>query len=346
MPFTPYLETIFSAIDEGFCLCEIVRDDDDRAVDYRFIEVNPRFEEMTGLKGARGRTALDLVPDLEPYWVETYARVADGEIIRFESGSDVMGRYFDVFATPVLPAGRFVLVFRDITEQRRTEAEREAARKQAEQLLNELNHRVMNSLAMITSIVRMEGQLLDSGSPAAETVGRLMTRLAAVTNLYRALNQAASAAEVPASEYLEAVARSVAEAITDHERVEVVCDFLPVMLPSEQAAPLGLLLNELMTNAVKHGFGLDDSGRIHGRLARHGDLLRLTVHDECDGTRKGTGNGSAAAFAQPGGSGMGAELIEAFADQLGGTVERTCGPSGTAVAITFPSLPPASRSAC
>ncbi len=60
------LRALFSSIDEGFALCELVRDVDGRAVDYRFLDVNPLFEEMTGLRDPVGRTALELVPASRP----------------------------------------------------------------------------------------------------------------------------------------------------------------------------------------------------------------------------------------------------------------------------------------
>src|SRR5690606_8871333 len=107
------LRAIFSTIDEGYCLCDMIADGDGRPVDYRFLEVNPLFEQMTGMAGAEGRTARECVPGLEPHWVETYARVGFGrETLRFESGSDAMGRWFDIFAAPVEPHGRFALVFK------------------------------------------------------------------------------------------------------------------------------------------------------------------------------------------------------------------------------------------
>jgi len=124
-------ETLFTAIDEGYCLCEIVVDDQGRAVDYRFLETNPLFEEMTGLHDAVGRTAHELVPGLEAHWVETYARAAlGGERIRFQQGSEAMGRWFDVFTMPIEPAGRFAIVFKD-----------ESARHRAELALQESEHR-------------------------------------------------------------------------------------------------------------------------------------------------------------------------------------------------------------
>ncbi len=133
------LSTIFSAIDEGFCLCELVFDDRGRPVDYRFLEVNPLFEQMTGLRGAVGRAAYEMIPALEPEWLSTYARVAlDGEPVRFEQKSEAMGRWFDVFATPVEPRGRFAIVFKDVTERRgMLDAER-AARERMERLVHAL----------------------------------------------------------------------------------------------------------------------------------------------------------------------------------------------------------------
>jgi serine phosphatase RsbU (regulator of sigma subunit) len=114
--------TLFSAIDEGYCLAEIIVDDDGLPVDYRFLEANPLFGEMTGLVDAVGRTARELVPDLEQHWVDIYARAAlDGERIRFEQGSEAMGRWFDVFTMPLGPPGTFGIVFKDETDRRRAE---------------------------------------------------------------------------------------------------------------------------------------------------------------------------------------------------------------------------------
>ncbi|WP_168771056.1 PAS domain-containing sensor histidine kinase [Palleronia sediminis] len=112
------LRSVFSSIDQGYCLAEMMLDREGEPVDYRFVEVNPLFEQMTGLKDAEGRTARELVPGLEAKWIETYARVAfRNETLRFQDRSDVMGRHFDVFAMPVPPLGRFVIVFKDITEE-------------------------------------------------------------------------------------------------------------------------------------------------------------------------------------------------------------------------------------
>lgn len=103
---------------QGYCIGEILVDDSGTPIDYRFIDVNDLFETMTGLSDAIGRRAYEMVPNLEPHWLETYSRVGLGrESIHFENGSEALGRWFDVFAAPVEPHGRFMLLFQDATER-------------------------------------------------------------------------------------------------------------------------------------------------------------------------------------------------------------------------------------
>ncbi len=127
---------LFESIDEGFCVIEMVFDEaSGEPVDYRFLETNPAFEEQTGLTGALGRTARALVPDLEPYWVETYGRVAaTGEPERFEEGSEAMGRFFDVYACRFGGPGsrRVALQFKDITARKQAEQDLVEAKEHAE----------------------------------------------------------------------------------------------------------------------------------------------------------------------------------------------------------------------
>ena len=116
--------TLFNTIEAGFCVIEVILDGTHRPVDYRFVEANPAFERHTGLVDAVGRTARELVSDLEPFWIDTYGRVAlTGEPARFENGSEPMGRWFEVRAQRVgePKAYRVALLFSDITERRRAE---------------------------------------------------------------------------------------------------------------------------------------------------------------------------------------------------------------------------------
>jgi PAS domain S-box-containing protein len=122
---------LFTAIDEGFCVLEVLfdggGDPPGRPVDYRFVEANPAFVAQTGLADPVGRTIRELVPDIEQHWIDTYGRVATtGEPTRFETRSDAMGRWFDVFAfrTGEPDARRVALLFTDRTAARAAEDER------------------------------------------------------------------------------------------------------------------------------------------------------------------------------------------------------------------------------
>ncbi len=118
-------QALFEAIDTGFCIVEVMFDEAQRPVDYRFVEANPAFERQTGLSGALGGTARQLIPDLEPHWFEIYGRIAvTGEPERFENGSDAMGRWFDVYAfrTGEPDERRVAILFNDITQRRNAEA--------------------------------------------------------------------------------------------------------------------------------------------------------------------------------------------------------------------------------
>jgi PAS domain S-box-containing protein len=117
--------TLFESVDQGFCIVQLILDADGRPHDYRFVEINRVFEQQTGLHDALGRTARELVPGLEPGWVEAYGRVAlTGEPTRFVDHAPSMGRWFDVYAVRIGdPSERQVaILFSDITARKRSEA--------------------------------------------------------------------------------------------------------------------------------------------------------------------------------------------------------------------------------
>ncbi len=120
---------LFDAVDSGFCVVEMRFDAEDRAVDYRFVEVNPAFAAQTGLHDAVGRWMTELAPAHERHWFETCGEVArTGRPVRFESGAVAMGRWFDVHALRVgePEQHRVAILFNDITDRRRLENHLEA----------------------------------------------------------------------------------------------------------------------------------------------------------------------------------------------------------------------------
>ncbi|MEO8068304.1 MAG: PAS domain S-box protein [Flavobacteriales bacterium] len=116
---------LFTTMEQGFCVVEIVDDENGNAIDYRFVEVNQAFETHTGLSNAAGKTIRELVPDIEPIWTERYARVArTGEAARFEDHAPSMDRWFDIYVYPMKHApGRVGILFSNVSERKRAERE-------------------------------------------------------------------------------------------------------------------------------------------------------------------------------------------------------------------------------
>lgn len=322
------IDSILGFLADGFCLCEMLTDAQGRPVDYRFLQTNPQFEEMTGLHDAIGRTAREMVPDLEPFWIETYGQIAfDGESRRFQHESPAMGRYFDVHAMPTEPLGCFALHFRDITETKRIEAEREQALAEARQLLIELNHRVMNSLGTISSIISMESRARPEGEGRL-ALGRIGRRVQAVANLYRRLNASDSIDTVCSRDYLGQIVAGLTASI-GRDDVRIEARIAPVRLSTRIAVPLGLIVNELVTNSLKYAFAPGIDGTVIVALDTIGtDELRLDIRDD------GRGLASEARDAEA--SGIGQKLVRSFATQLGGDPVIDTGPEGTAVTLRFP----------
>jgi PAS domain S-box-containing protein len=126
--------TLFESIDEGFCTVEVLFDENNKPVDYRFLEVNPAFERQTGIDNGRGRRMREIAPRHEQHWFAMYGKIAlTGEPARFENQAAQLHRWYDVHAFRVgKPQERKVaILFNDITGRKSIE---EALRTSEEKL--------------------------------------------------------------------------------------------------------------------------------------------------------------------------------------------------------------------
>jgi PAS domain S-box-containing protein len=123
--------SLFNSLDEGFCVIEVLFDEEGQAYDYRFLDVNPAFIKQTGLADPVGKTIRQMVPEHEAHWFETYGRIArTGEPLRFQGPAVMMGRYYDVFAFRIgqMQENKVAILFKDIIERKRTEEALEQTR--------------------------------------------------------------------------------------------------------------------------------------------------------------------------------------------------------------------------
>jgi two-component system CheB/CheR fusion protein len=111
-------QALFREMFNGFALHEIICDEAGKPVDYRFLAVNPAFERMTGLKSEQvlGKTVLEIMPDTEKFWIDTYGGVAlTGKAVRFEKYSPQVGKRFQI--TAFRPAhNQFACVFAEVLD--------------------------------------------------------------------------------------------------------------------------------------------------------------------------------------------------------------------------------------
>lgn len=116
---------LFEGMTEGFALHEIIVDGDGVPCDYRFLDVNPAFERLTGLRArdVLGRTHNEVLPNDGPQWVPTYGKVAlTGEPIHFEDYSDALARWYEVVSYRPAP-GQFAVILMDVTRRKQAEEE-------------------------------------------------------------------------------------------------------------------------------------------------------------------------------------------------------------------------------
>lgn len=246
---------LFTHVDQGFCHAEMIFDVEGRPQDYRFLDVNPAFEQMTGLANATGKTALELVPNLERWWIEMYGRVVStGESARFQHGSDVMGRFFDVFAVSVRE-NRFVILFTDITERKRYEREREELNIRLRQAMQETHHRVKNNLQVISALVEL--QVLETESDLTTApLQRISQHVQALAFIHDLLTEQVKdngeLSYIGAKEVLDKLLPLLSNNI-GIRRIDSDIDDIP--LTPQKAATLALLVSECVSNSVKHGRG-------------------------------------------------------------------------------------------
>ncbi|PVM82951.1 HWE histidine kinase domain-containing protein [Caulobacter endophyticus] len=312
--------TLFSSMDEGYCIIQILYDADGVADDWLFIEVNPAFEKHNGLTNATGRTIKQLAPGIERRWIEIYDRVAQtGESLRFQEPSGALeGRIFDLYAFRVGdPTERKVAVlFTNITEAKRS-AERQAI------LLAEVQHRVRNTLAMIRTI---SDRTLRGSASLEEFAAAWRGRLAILARVQALLTRSANTGIDLAS----IVREELAAQASDESLYQV--EGPDLTLPPKAAEVVTLAVHELATNALKHGALSVPDGRIEVSWSvetREGRRwLSFLWREQATSTKTGD---------EPERRGFGRELIERRVPyDLQGESELLIGQDGAACRLAFP----------
>jgi PAS domain S-box-containing protein len=222
---------------------------------------------------------------------------------------------------------QILLAIEDVTERARLAREHSTAHERIGRLLEELTHRVKNSLQFIAAMVMIESRSHKSGQGKA-ALERVSHRITALGHLYSKLTSTDTVEAVDAATYLDELCRDLIASVHQEGDTSIVLktDIESALLPTDRAIPIGLIVNELVTNAIKYAFPGEAKGTVMVTLKRGPGELRLTVADDGQGLD-----------AQRADSGLGGRLVDGFAQQLGGQVERKSDRQGTTVQLILPS---------
>lgn len=351
---------LFERMLDGFALHEILLDGEGKPRNYRFLEVNPAFERLTGLRGEdiQGRTVLDVLPGTEPHWIEAYGRVAlSGETLQFRNYARALGRWFEVSAFSPRH-GHFATIFTDVTEQERGREERERLIAELERKNEELerftytvSHDLKSPLITVKGFLGLLEQDLAAAKPDLvrkdmERIGEAADRMALLLDDLLELSRVGRVVNPSALHSVEELVHRALEAVSGRlaER-DVVVAVLPGLGDVYGDGPrLVEVFQNLLENAAKY-MGEQENPRIEIGVMRREDGIVYYVADNGIGIEPRYRETIFGLFnkldPRSEGTGIGLALAQRIVEVHGGQiwVESEGKGKGSVFCLRFPSAP-------
>jgi two-component sensor histidine kinase len=261
--------------------------------------------------GARGNGAdgsFDAVHRNPAGYLAAAERAFRGEIVELSFEGPRGGRWYELRLYPV-DENQVAEIVVDIT------AHKLAERRQTE-LFDELNHRVKNNLALVSAILGMQARLTDD-EVMAEHLRNAVARIQAIADVHGSLYRTGRKDDVDFASYLLHLCDRLSNSLVDRDHVRIELSADPATVPLDDAVALGLIVNELVTNAAKYAYP-GTTGVVQVILRHTPEGLQLTVRDEGQGLS-----------ADPPRPGLGMRLVRSLVQQCGGALRIGAGPGAS-----------------
>ncbi len=330
--------TLFDAMDEGYCIIEVIFDAQQQPVDYRFLEVNSSFERQAGMHDVVGKRMLEFVATIESHWLQNYGKVAlSGEGIRFSGESSGLHRYFDVYAfrASSWPERQIAVLFADVTQRTSAEQALREADRRKDEFLAMLAHELRNPLAAIRNAVQILLQK-DIDAQTVRSAAEILDRQ--VEHTVRQVDDLLDVSRISRGTIELRKERTEVAPVVNHavETIGPLSESLgheiTVTLPpkplyvSGDPVRLAQVVGNLLNNACKF---TDRGGRIWLTVEEDGDQAMVRVRDTGIGLGADQLGGIFELFAQVDtslerardGLGLGLTLVKNLVEMHNGTVE-------------------------
>ncbi len=299
------------------------------------IDVIALDQFMPGLDGLETLEQIMAIPGAPPVVFVTAAQDSKIAVTALKAGAadylvkDVQGDFIPLLQVAVEGALKQARLQKARDE---AEAEVHAARDrfaalaaEREVLLREVNHRVGNSLQIIASLLHLQASSAVEGDVKA-ALTNAMGRVAAVAQVHRQLYTSHDLNSVLLNQYLDALLEDLRRSAEGNRMSRLTLKAEPIEIDPDRAVAIGIIVNELVMNAVKYAYP-DGAGPIHIVLVSRDDELVLSIADNGVGLNART---------DPRSTGMGQRIVAAMAAKLAATVERDPSHGGTRIVLCFP----------
>jgi PAS domain S-box-containing protein len=298
----------------------------------RTILQNPRSKELWGEQFGQHMEAVTSDEGIKTNWRDSNQRALEGEVVEREQAYTIAGRtriYRNIVA-PVWGDHAVIGILGlniDITDYKATQQKLFTALEERETLLREIHHRVKNNLQLIISMLNL--QKPGVATDQLDAVRNIENRINSMALIHDQLYDSTSLNRINMPDYLEQLSNSICESYDLAQRtISIDVSVAEIDLQIDIALPLGIIVNELVSNSLKHAFRNITHGEIKIQLLEQADsnLYRLVVRDNGRGCEKERPASAA---------GLGLTLVQQLAIQLDGAVSVDTR-NGFSTTIQFP----------